>query len=254
MIAELLEIESILHAAADTITRERQILQSELKADGSIVTNVDRAVEEYIRERLNLLTPHAAVWGEEFGHAEVNEHGQWQIDPIDGTTNFTYGSPLWGVTLSYFQHGDMQLGGKLLPDLNETYLAAKGEGAFRDRKLMPLVTPGALRAHDPVSVCDHLTQVYGKSWFLGKSRCAGAFVIDGTFTATGRYRALIGMDERLYDVGASLVLAREVGLEISFADGTPFELLPLTQGNQISKPWVIAPPDSGLPGSLPIRH
>jgi fructose-1,6-bisphosphatase/inositol monophosphatase family enzyme len=139
-----------------------------------------------------------------------------------------------------------------LPDLNETYLAAKGEGAFRDRKPMPMVDPGALKSHDPVSVCDHLTQINGKSWFLGKSRCAGAFVIDGTFTATGRYRALIGMDERLYDVGGSMVIAREVGLEIAYADGSPFDLLPLTEGQQISKPWVIAPLGSGLPGSLPV--
>ena len=252
MIAELLEIESILHAAADTITRERQVLQSELKADGSIVTNVDRAVEEYIRERLNVLTPHAAVWGEEFGHAPVNDHGQWQIDPIDGTTNFAYGSPLWGVTISYFQYGQMQLGGIFLPDLNETYLAAKDRGAFRNKERMALVESGALKAHDPISICDHLTRVYGKAWFLGKSRCVGAFVIDGTFTATGRYRALIGMDERLYDVGGSLVIALEVGLEIAYADGSPFDLLPLTAGQQISKPWVIAPKDSGLPGSLPV--
>jgi myo-inositol-1(or 4)-monophosphatase len=250
MIAELLEIQSILHSAAETITRERQMLQRELKSDGSIVTNVDRAVEEFIRERLSILTPHAAVWGEEFGHADVNEHGQWQIDPIDGTTNFAYGSPLWGVTISYLQHGAMQLGGIFLPDLNETYLAKRGAGAFRNGQLMPMIEPGALLAHDPISVCDHIIQQYGKSWFRGKSRCAGAFVIDGTFAATGRYRALIGMDERLYDVGGSLVIASEVGLEIAYADGTEFDLVPLAAGRKIAKPWVIAPVHSGLPGSL----
>ena len=76
-------------------------------------------------------------------------------------------------------------------------------------------------------------------------------MIDGTFTATGRYRALIGMDERLYDIGGSLVIAQEVGLEIAYADGSEFDLTPLTGGQKISKPWVIAPLQSGLVGCLP---
>jgi myo-inositol-1(or 4)-monophosphatase len=145
----------------------------------------------------------------------------------------------------------MQLGGIFLPDLGETYLAKRHHGAFRNHARMPMIEPGAILAHDPISICDHITQRFGKSWFLGKSRCAGAFVIDGTFTATGRYRALIGMDERLYDIGGSLVIAQEVGLEIAYADGSEFDLTPLTGGQKILKPWVIAPPQSGLVGCLP---
>jgi myo-inositol-1(or 4)-monophosphatase len=251
MSAELASLQEILRSAALTVDLARAQFQSELKPDGSLVTNADRAVEIHLREQLGQLVPGAAIWGEEFGHEAPNEVGQWQIDPIDGTTNFAYGSPLWGISVSLYRNGRMDLGGIFLPDLGEMYLAGFGLGATLNGLPLPMIAPGAIRPEDPISVCDHVTEEFGREWFHGKSRCAGAFVIDGTFTSTGRYRALIGLRERLYDVGASLVLFGEVGLEISYADGSEFDLNPLLAGSRIECPWIAAPVNDGIRGQLP---
>jgi len=251
MSAELASLQEILRSAALTVDLAREEFQSELKPDGSLVTNADRAVEIHLREQLGQLVPGAAIWGEEFGHEAPNEVGQWQIDPIDGTTNFAYGSPLWGISVSLYRNGRMDLGGIFLPDLGEMYLAGFGLGATLNGLPLPMIAPGAIRPEDPISVCDHVTEEFGREWFHGKSRCAGAFVIDGTFTSTGRYRALIGLRERLYDVGASLVLFGEVGLEISYANGSEFDLNPLLAGSRIERPWLAAPVNDGIRGQLP---
>jgi len=255
MSAELASLQEILQSAALTVDLARAQFKSELKTDGSLVTNADRAVEIHLREELSQLVPGAAIWGEEFGHEAPNQVGQWQIDPIDGTTNFAYGSPLWGISVSLFRNGRMDLGGIFLPDLGEMYLAAYGQGATLNGLPIPVVAPGAIRPEDPISVCDHVTEEFGREWSHGKPRCAGAFVIDGTFTTTGRYRALIGLRERLYDVGASLVLFGEVGLEICYADGSEFDLAPLLAGSRIERPWLATPANGGIRGQLPpSRH
>src|SRR5690349_16781182 len=101
----------------------RATLERELKIDGSIVSSGDRKVEEFLRPRLEALVPGTCVYGEEFGNDGVGPNGMWAVDPVDGTSNFVYGSPLWGVSVALVQNDSIIAGAVLLPDLDEMYSA-----------------------------------------------------------------------------------------------------------------------------------
>ncbi|HWD37798.1 MAG TPA: inositol monophosphatase family protein, partial [Fimbriimonas sp.] len=204
------ELGEIVKAAGEVAMQGRGRLVSELKKDGSIVTNADRDVETWLRPRLTELVPGSSVWGEEFGHDGMSEHGLWLVDPVDGTSNFSFGSPLWGVSVALMVEDRIVLGAISLPDLGELYLAEHGQGAFKNGDRIPAIPPGPIRDHELLSYGEGVAKFLGSRKAPGKQRLSGAFVVDGTFTAVQRYRGLIGIRERLYDVAACLAICAEL--------------------------------------------
>lgn len=221
---------------------ERKRLATELKSDGSLVTNADRKVEEFLRTELAPLASETSVWGEEFGRDDEGSNGIWLLDPIDGTSNFAMGLPTWGVSIARWQDGQLREGCIFLPDLEELYVAAKGAGATLNGEPIPAVVSGRPKAFELISCCPHIAPLIGSEKVPGRLRCFGASVVDGSWTVTQRLRGLYGMGERLYDVAATLVLATEVGLVASYTDGTPLNLPSLVAGTPIHRPWQIMPP------------
>ncbi len=102
------------------------------KADGSLVTLADRAVESQLRARFAARYPEDAVLGEEEGYSPgADGAGRWIIDPIDGTNGFARGVPIWGVLIAYEAEGTVQLGVASAPALGTRWWAARGLGAYR---------------------------------------------------------------------------------------------------------------------------
>jgi myo-inositol-1(or 4)-monophosphatase len=222
----------------------RKNLTREIKPDGSILTNGDQEVEQYLRSKLGSLVKDAAVWGEEYGFSEQTPAGLWLVDPIDGTSNYAFHSPLWGVSIALLVHNQVEVGAVFLPDLNELYLSARGHGVTCNGKALPRIEPGEIHPYELVSYNDHVLKACVK--LPGKMRHAGAFVIDGCFTACQRYRGLIGIRERLYDIAPCLLFNEELGADIRYADGSPLDLSELKANVKISRPWVIFPRQSGF--------
>ena len=233
----------LARAAGAMAQDERTRLVRELKADGSIVTNGDRAVETFLRKELTAFVPGTTVWGEEFGFAERGEAGRWLVDPIDGTSNYAFGSPLWGVSIALEVEGRLTIGAVMLPDLDELYLAEDGGGAFLNERPMTPIEPGPIRKEELTNYGERPLKAVGK--IPGKQRVTGAFVVDATFAAGGRYRAMVAMREKLYDVAACVILGREVGMDIVYVDGSPFEESELMQDVKIERPWAFLPRDNG---------
>ena len=228
--------------AAAVATDARRDLSIEFKNDGSIVTNVDRAVETFLRKELEHGWPGTSFWGEEFGKDSISDKGYWLIDPIDGTSNFAFGSPLWGISVGFAMDGELSFGAVWLSDLDEKYLAETGKGAFLNRSPLDPIPPGAIEPFHLISR-DTLEQYAGQS-IPGKMRYSGAFVVDGTFTATQRYRGMIGKGEYLYDAAACVVLNRELGADIRWANGEALDYPELIGGRRFDRAWVICPKDS----------
>ncbi|MBC8066106.1 MAG: hypothetical protein H7Y17_14840 [Chlorobia bacterium] len=232
--------------AAEIALQARQQMKAELKPDGSIVTNADRAVEEFLRLELSAQWPGTSFWGEEFGRDAVSDKGHWLIDPIDGTSNFRFGSPLWGISVGLAVGDRMELGAVWLPVLGEFYLAERGKGAWMNGQPLSPIPPGPIEAHQLLSYCDSIVRRYSTQAIPGKMRCAGAFVIDGTFTAMQRYRGMIGGGEYLYDAAASILINEELGAEIRWADGKALDYAELIAGKRFDRAWIIFPSGSGF--------
>jgi len=102
------------------------------KADGSLVTLADRAVETRLREEISRRYPDHAVLGEEHGYVEgAPGAGRWILDPIDGTNGFARGLPIWATLIAYEQDGVVQAGVASAPALGTRWWAGRGLGAYR---------------------------------------------------------------------------------------------------------------------------
>ncbi|MDR3691250.1 MAG: inositol monophosphatase family protein [Fimbriimonas sp.] len=240
------ELNEITRRAGEIAVKARESLKRELKPDGTVVTNGDRAVEEFLRPILSGLIPGSAVWGEEFGFEAEGSAGWWLVDPIDGTTNFAFGGPYWGVSIAYAKDDILELASIYLPDLNEMYLAEVRKGTTLNGRSISPIPAGPIHDEEIVSYSERLIRRYPKADLPGKMRCSGAFVVDGTFTATQRFRGLIGMGEKLYDVAASVLINQELGADIRYASGEPFLIADLSKDAKIRDPWLIFPQDSGF--------
>lgn len=231
--------QSIVIEAASIAQSARDSIRIESKEDGSVVTNGDREVETFLRQALPDLEPGAAFWGEEFGHEPANENGMWLIDPIDGTTNYSMGSPLWGVCIGFYKAGKIQYGAVSLPDLNELYLGGRGLGVTCNDIPMPIIEPGEINRSQPIGYCEGIARMHLE--LPGRQRCSGAFIVDGCFVLQQRLRGLVGYREHLYDVSPVLVFAEELGLETRFGDGSPLDVNDFLVPKPFGRPWVIFP-------------
>jgi fructose-1,6-bisphosphatase/inositol monophosphatase family enzyme len=241
MTQELAQLSQIVFSAGQNALLHKEGRTVEFKSDGSHVTNVDRETELRLKAELQPAWPGTNCWGEEYGYEPMGENGLWLIDPIDGTTNFAHGLPLWGISVALMDSAGIRLGVIALPELSVMLCAERGKGAFWNGKAMPMIPPGEIQASSLVSVNERI-----KVGLPGKPRLSGAFVIDGAFTVKQYYRALFGMNEKLYDIASSVLAARELGAQIAFLDGEPFDELDWATDRKIDRPWGIFPSGSQL--------
>lgn len=131
--AELLSFAHDLADAADVISMayHRAGFETERKADGSLVTTADRAVEARLRALIADQYPSHAVLGEEEGlAAEPDASARWILDPIDGTHGFVRGMPVWATLIALEREGAVEVGVASAPALARRWWAARGAGAF----------------------------------------------------------------------------------------------------------------------------
>jgi histidinol-phosphatase len=108
-------------------------LPRELKADGSVVTAADRAVETVIRAVLEDEAPGDAVLGEEYGATGWTTGRRWIIDPIDGTALFVEGDDRWLVLVALEDQGVITAGVAVVPAQQRVWWAGRGTGSYEGR-------------------------------------------------------------------------------------------------------------------------
>ncbi|MGX6607238.1 inositol monophosphatase family protein [Micromonosporaceae bacterium Da 78-11] len=124
-------------------------LPRELKADGTVVTAADRAVESAIRAVLNAARPDDAILGEEHGHITGSGSRRWIIDPIDGTALFVAGDDRWLILIALEEDGEIVTGVAAHPAQGSIWWATRGGGAFEGR-----VVGGRVVAETRIRVAD----------------------------------------------------------------------------------------------------
>ncbi|MBL6664703.1 MAG: histidinol-phosphatase [Rickettsiales bacterium] len=100
------------------------------KEDDSPVTKADRGIEELIRQEINKKYPDHGIIGEEFANTNIDADYIWILDPIDGTSSFIIGRPLFGTLIALTYKGQSILGIVNQPITNERWLGIKDQGAF----------------------------------------------------------------------------------------------------------------------------
>lgn len=119
--------EVLAFAEATTKTVGQKLLtdfgkvQADLKADGSLVTRCDRWADDNLRAAIHQRFPDHGLLSEEVEHIFPATDWCWIIDPIDGTTNFTRGIPVWGISLGLLYRGIPVFGYVAMPPLNQSF-------------------------------------------------------------------------------------------------------------------------------------
>jgi myo-inositol-1(or 4)-monophosphatase len=120
--AEILSVaESITTDVGQTLLREFGQAQAVTKADGTLVTQADQWSDRTIREKIQQAFPQHGLLSEEMEHIFPDSEWCWIIDPIDGTTNFARGIPLWAISLGLLYRGTPVFGHVFVPTLSQSF-------------------------------------------------------------------------------------------------------------------------------------
>ncbi|HMD03145.1 MAG TPA: inositol monophosphatase family protein [Candidatus Baltobacteraceae bacterium] len=197
---------------------------------GDLVTAADRASEALISERLRAAFPQSSILGEEGANYRGSSGERWIVDPLDGTTNYAHGYPLYCVSIAYEIEAEVTCGVIYAPEIGELYSVERGGGArCNDR---PLRVSCVERVADALVCTGFKPARYERNGenFARLSRVAqgvrrdGSAALDLAFVAAGRFDAFWELDLSPWDVAAGALLVREAGGCVSAVDGTPFVL------------------------------
>jgi myo-inositol-1(or 4)-monophosphatase len=201
----------------------------ELKGDYDLVTEADRASEKLVVERLNSYFPTHSVLGEESGLHDKNSEYRWYVDPLDGTTNFAHGYPMFNVTMGLEHNGEMICGVIFDPLRQEMFAAELGGGAFLNghrihvskvlRLEEALLSTGfpSRKRHENVNI-HFFHQV---AMVTHGVRRGGSAAIDLAYAACGRLDGFWEFGLNPWDMAAGLLLVREAGGRTTDMRGGP---------------------------------
>lgn len=205
---------------AKTWASKRHSIAVNEKSLGQFATDADRDLETFIRERLSEAFPSSAIIGEEYGGTLSASQSGWAIDPIDGTTNFILGLPIWGISIGYLEQGQSKLGGIALPDLGLSLVAAEGAGLFVNQKPTKISPPPIRVKSIALGENDFETgtatdlraeQFRSEGHSVVRYRCA---VFSLAMSALGRLSGYVEHGCGLWDIAAATIICREAGMRV----------------------------------------
>lgn len=227
-----------LNAAIEIAREAGQLLMAhrgvafELKGEHDLVTIADRASEKLVISRLQERFPDHGIYAEEGGRAALQAPLRWYIDPLDGTTNYAHGYPMWNVTLALAK-GNEVIAGVVYDPLNrELFAAERGAGARLNGAPMrvskaatlndSLVSTGfpSRRRHQNINIHFY----YQLAMVTHGVRRSGSAAIDLAYTACGRSEAFWEFGLNPWDMAAGTLLIEEAGGKVSGMRNEPFDL------------------------------
>ncbi|QPF74322.1 inositol monophosphatase [Roseateles sp. DAIF2] len=212
-------------AAGSIINRaslDLDILKINTKSPNDFVTEVDQAAENAIIETLLQAYPDHGILAEESGRSHGNKHSDyvWIIDPLDGTTNFIHGFPVYCVSIALAFRGKIEQAVVYDPTRNDLFYATKGRGAFLNDKRLRVskrtrMSDALIGTGFPFRRGDNFKR-YVKMFEEVMQQCAGlrrpgAAALDLCYVAAGYYDAFFETGLNPWDVAAGSLIITEAG-------------------------------------------
>lgn len=204
----------------------------ELKGDFDLVTEADRASERLVVERLRSYFPSHGIVAEEGGGHESPSEYRWYVDPLDGTTNFAHGYPIYNVTLALERGDEVVCGVVYDPSRDEVFTAELGSGAFLNNRRIhvsktrsladSLLSTGFPSRKRHLNVNIHF--YHQLAMLTHGVRRGGAAAIDLAYVACGRLDGFWEFKLNPWDMAAGSLMVREAGGKISDMRGGPLSL------------------------------
>jgi myo-inositol-1(or 4)-monophosphatase len=219
-----------------------QHLKIEYKGDADLVTAADRASEVLIRERIRQQWPTHDILGEEQGLSDQGSEYRWYVDPLDGTTNFAHGFPVFCVSIALehqaLEHQAQEREGERIaaviydPTRDELFSAERGRGAQLNgeaihvsktaalkESLLATGFPSRKRHKNPNIYFYHQITLHSHG-----VRRAGSAALDLCNVAAGRFDGFWEFNLNPWDTAAGVLIVEEAGGKVTRFDGAPFEI------------------------------
>jgi myo-inositol-1(or 4)-monophosphatase len=216
------------------------------KDEVNLVTEVDRISEEAILQIIKENFPDHAILTEESGEfipeSERTESVyRWVVDPLDGTTNYAHGFPMYCVSVALEKNGEIILGVVYNPNLDELFVAEKRKGAFLSNQarnteesqrisvsqttelsqsLLATGFPYDIRK-SKIDNLDHFANFYKKAQAV---RRGGSAALDLCYLAVGRFDGFWELKLSPWDTAAGTLMVEEAGGKVSNFSGGPFNI------------------------------
>ncbi len=203
-------------------------MRVDAKEKNDFVTEADRRSEEAVLQHIRRSFPDHEILAEETGSHSRSDRFRWIVDPLDGTTNFIHGVPMFCVSIALEIEGELSVAVVYDPVHKELFAAEKGKGAFlNDRRIRVSTTgdhPRCLLATGfpfrNLTFVDDYLNVF--RWFMARTagiRRAGSAALDLCYLACGRFDGFWELNLNPWDIAAGALLIHEAGGRITTPTG-----------------------------------
>lgn len=223
-------------AGALLIEYFHQGLKIEYKGEADLVTAADRASEKLIRERISEQFPGHDVLGEEQGLTDTGSEYRWYVDPLDGTTNFAHGYPVFCVSMA-LEHRSGSEGKRVAavvydPTRQELFAAELGKGAQLNGKSIQVSKASTLKeCLVATGFPSHKRHKNPNIYFYHQItlrthgvRRAGSAALDLCYVACGRFDGFWEFNLNPWDTAGGVLIIQEAGGRVTRFDGSPFRI------------------------------
>jgi myo-inositol-1(or 4)-monophosphatase len=203
------------------------------KGEINLVTEADHLSEALIVERIRKSFPDHGILAEESQETANGSGFRWIIDPLDGTTNYAHGYPVFCVSIALEVEGEIRLGAVYNPMLDEMFIAEKGAGAFLHGRRLKVsqtaeLSRSLLATGFPYDIRDNRDNNinYFEAMALNTQavRRAGSAALDLAYLAAGRFDGFWELKLMPWDMAAGWLLVEEAGGVVTDLQGDPFAL------------------------------
>jgi myo-inositol-1(or 4)-monophosphatase len=232
-------VETWLREAGDIALRGRGSLQSNSKRDGSLVTDVDHQIENYLFGQISQHYPGHQILAEEGARQGVNSEYLWTIDPIDGTRAYASGLPVWGPSIGILKNGEPYAGFFFMPLVGEFYFGTNDKAQLNhelitrpfvnkiERPLAFIAAPSSAHRHFEIS--------------FNRIRSLGSTTAHLVYVARGTALAALTRQLYLWDIAPVLPLLKVTRIALEYLSGRRFDLTLLFDGSPAPEPLIAAP-------------
>jgi myo-inositol-1(or 4)-monophosphatase len=199
----------------------------EYKGDADLVTEADRSSERLILERIRAHWPSHEVVGEEGARIETGSDYRWYVDPLDGTTNFAHGFPVFCVSLGLAFRDRREAAVVYDPTRDELFAAERSKGAFLNgRKIEVSKTPKLAQCLVGTGFPSHKRHKNPNIYFYHQLtlrthgvRRAGSAALDLASVACGRFDGFWEFNLNAWDTAAGILIVEEAGGKVTGLQG-----------------------------------
>jgi len=211
----------------------RKKLSISRKGEIDLVTQMDLKAEKIIQRTINKTFPNHSILAEEGGLMDRGSGHRWIVDPLDGTTNYAHGYPVWCVSIALEVDGEVVVGVVYDPNRDEMFYGSRDRGAFMNRKRLSVsgetnLADSFLATGFPYDIrdtridnLDHFANLYKKCRGV---RRGGSAALDLAYTASGVFDGFWELKLSAWDVAAGVLLVREAGGIVTGVMGQAFSL------------------------------